>query len=41
MLHDVGHDLDEALEGLALSGWERAGLETNFGDDERLSYYCC
>ena len=41
MFDNVGHNLDEAPEGLALSGWGWTGLETDFGDDEGLGYYCC
>ncbi len=41
MLDDVGHHLDEALEGFALSRWWRARLETDFGDDEGLGDYRC
>lgn len=33
---DVGHNFGEGLKGLAFSGWWRARLQTDFGDDQRL-----
>lgn len=34
---DVFHDLTEGLEGLAFAAGRRARLQTDLGDDQRLS----
>jgi len=36
VLDDERHHLDEALERLAISCWWWLGLQTDFGDDQRL-----
>jgi hypothetical protein len=41
VLDNILHDLTKGLEGLALSAWWGTRLQTNLGDDQRLSCNGC